>query len=377
MARDDSTGTDTTLEIQMQKNSVAVGGADLTAIIQQINIAEMAAEDVGHPGVIVKLLTSLVTTDVISLQAKHASDPTSDTAVFSRSLHLIPVASADVTVKQETVSKNFDTSSAWSLITGNTSPNDLTIAPGSGTYMVFLRVDTRTPSVNQDFTDISLHNGGTIITHTIRRIRKEADNASSQYTSFIAAKVTVSGGDAIEGRVRTSTGSNSDLVQRSLIVIAVASGDVVEKSATDSQTISSDTYAVLDTMTEAIDGSGDPGAGDYDCFFSANVPGCRSASDQRVLFGMHLDAVLESNVINSHFLEGSMNTPPYAVGVAQSHFLAIADTEVLDIRWRTTDTALDAEAVERTLVLWKRVAGVAPPIPPLILRPIENPLRRL
>lgn len=366
-----ATGNQTN-DFQIQKNGSAVGGADTVNVEIDATYGPLAAEgdpNLGFKVVIIKKLAGLVTSDVIDIKWK--TNNNGSAGVSARSLHLIPVPNADdIIVAEETADRTFDTNGAWADITGATQ--DLTLTPGAGTYVAFLtccaqQVAATEAAVNND---VGIHVNDTLVSPSLRRFFMDSSSAIEAWSLFAAAVVTPSAGQTVKGRINTATGTANalGLRQRALILVRVNAAQVVEKTATGTTTRNVNTYATLDSMTETIDGTGDPGPGDYDVIFSCNSGGPASGTGNLyTFFGAHLNGSLVTNAVNTHYHEGSHDgIRNQAVG--QSHFLAITSGQTYDIRWRTTDTAGQAETYERSLIFWNRAVPVARPS--LVVAPI-------
>lgn len=347
-----------TISVRLVKNGSAVGGSQTDIFIDSSFSAD--AGGASWPGFIVVPLPNLVTTDVIELQWLTSGGDAA--GINHRTLHLIPIDEANVTHVEETASATFDTNGAESLITGAT--NDLTNTPGAGTYVVLLRADHDLNGASEFelLNQIMIYAAGSRVDRTIRGFRWDSSaNQGGGYGLFAAAVITVGAGEAIQGRILTPTGTaNSvDLVRRSLTLLKVDPGQVAEKSATASHTITGASYAVVDSLTETINGSGDPGAGDYDVIFSGACPGSADLTGTSDLtkFGIHKNASLETAVEFTHIREGSEDTTgPYDKPVGVSHFLALATDDVIDVR-ALEDGASTSSILGRSLILWNRAVS--------------------
>lgn len=359
--RNDPTSALQTINFRVAKNGSSAGGSNLADAFMDSSYGPDTSGGSGWvKSYIVLPLTGLVETDVISLQWQTANGD--EAGLRARTMHLIPVSSVIHVV--ETASATFDTDDSDALITGAT--NDLTNTPSAGTYVVFLRADWELVGASEFevFNSVVLAVDGTPITETRRSLNNDSSANQGGGASFFTADViTVNGSQAIEGRINTATGTTNalGLRQRSLTLVPVNSGQVKRIGASDLVTRNADTYATLADMTEQITGADDPGAGNYDVIFSADVDGSDqlSGATDHTFFGIHLNGTLETDAVMDHQREGSEDVAgPYNKPIGLSHFLNIAASDTLDVRWRT-DSANISEVTERILILWNRAAPAA------------------
>jgi len=163
-----------------------------------------------------------------------------------------------------------------------------TQTPGAGDYVAWFSA--------------SVHNGSTAITHARTRMfinavaqthteRQMCCEGSFPNTEHILAshmKIANLGASEVVEVKGYRDGSTMSIFGKALTLHKEDEGNVIEKTATDEQTVTSSTYATIPGMTDT------PGAGDYLVFFSGNFSKS-SGSSNTINIAIAKDSTIEAH----------------------------------------------------------------------------------
>jgi len=266
-----------------------------------------------------------------------------------RTMNLFPKASGDFS--QATATADTSTTSGTDV-----QLDSMTLTPGAGTYLLVFSTSAFTTSASGNpLFAFNVYVNGTIVAHTERMFTEEGSIADTPYVVIIAATVSPGAGEVVEIKWRRDASTETLRThERTLTLMKVASGDIVEATATADDVVTGTSEVLLNSMTLT-----DPGANEWLVIFSSSYRYTTSIAAPNIdtFFSLYLAAIQEANTERDFMMDVSVDLADMPCFTA-ALVTPAGGTDDIDVRWRSSSATEERAAHERTLVAVREAAAV-------------------